>query len=535
MVSLISIILNLFGKRNIIQIRRLPPIKVLRAHQLGLTLALFCAILAIILNFTSLFTGLPLYISLLFIVIFALGTIMGSPFIIIVALYLLFYDGTAGIWATLYTTLKWYIAGYVFGAILAILYNDLVFLYTITFGKRDIKIAFFFNPDKKFNIIKSPCKNEQHEGFTKYDLDRKLYNYKLKSEPEHPYTIVFAANPCIWNEEKKKYEKDPIIDNLDLFLSSVDRALFSFEQDEVLGRPEIWSRVRIVTFFDGDLADVDLTKKSNAERLALVEPFKNIPEIDGKVAENLLAPGNQMWENYKDMLENINMSEVDRNLMQKTVKETDVIYALSASHEYIRSTANYSDWKSEGASNIIDNRPGREFEFESDTSSIKKAKHDEYAFLPGRVALNVLGATIKTYIHEFGHAMSSAINGAIVDEYFDTFKFVEPEQTEHNNSNNGNKPFYVNRIERPNTVDGEIHPVPMIFAKYDQTIFYSDLNHPSAEEEWLGYFPARITPYATCTMDRTYGNYRFDRLLSRFIYDRLITKINRKNIRSKKQ
>ena len=44
--------------------------------------------------------------------------------------------------------------------------------------------------------------------------------------------------------------------------------------------------------------------------------------------------------------------------------------------------------------------------------------HDYYTNHPGRVALNVLEASSKTYVHEFAHAMSSNIHGAIVDEYF---------------------------------------------------------------------------------------------------------------------
>ena len=77
MVSIISIILDLVSKirylniitkifnysrlDNIIVVHRLPPRKVLRAHQLGLTFGLLLAILTICLNPPAIFSDLPWY------------------------------------------------------------------------------------------------------------------------------------------------------------------------------------------------------------------------------------------------------------------------------------------------------------------------------------------------------------------------------------------------------------------------------------------------------------------------------------------
>jgi len=191
--------------------------------------------------------------------------------------------------------------------------------------------------------------------------------------------------------------------------------------------------------------------------------------------------------------------------------------------------------------------------------------HDKYAIVPGRVALNVLGANAHTYIHEFGHAMSSAINGAIVDEYFDKYHILKAGDDEKRKSLSSPEfeskeetstvadempeplktgglynlddiflegdvrtPFYINRLEREQSENGMVKPIPKIFVRYNKIkIYYSDLAHPSSEENWEGYFPERQSSSECCTMDRDYGRYRFDKLLSDFMYDRLVTKVNR--------
>ncbi len=141
--------------------------------------------------------------------------------------------------------------------------------------------------------------------------------------------------------------------------------------------------------------------------------------------------------------------------------------------------------------------------------------------------MNVLGATQKTFIHEFAHAMSHAENGAIVDEYYDEgVLFLDssgkPEK--------GKKPistmFSVNRL---NKSAGTV-PVPKIFCNYHESsaekfVYASDRNHPSAQENWSGFYPERKESDVYCTMDRRYGRYQFDKLIADYMYDRLLHKI----------
>jgi hypothetical protein len=153
--------------------------------------------------------------------------------------------------------------------------------------------------------------------------------------------------------------------------------------------------------------------------------------------------------------------------------------------------------------------------------------HEYYAKNPGRVALNVLGATARTFVHEFAHAMSSVYHGPIVDEYYDKVTLPNDEDEDVIDSSSARDyTFYINRIEKAN-VGGRLVPVHRVFARYQNTVFLSDLDHPSAEEGWTGYFPERESPDIACTMDRSYGRYRFDKLIATFMYDRLIAKINR--------
>jgi hypothetical protein len=319
-----------------------------------------------------------------------------------------------------------------------------------------------------------------------------------------------------------------------------------------------------------------------------------------------LYPTTQMYNNYTNMLRKEKKHQT--NDIDQYLKETDVIFALSASPDFDRSTALFSDWvetekcfrikelaslkmlskpnisieaeveplreklfigedsliksletklsvKIDDAENkksvlsayqLYDANPNleateKEFDYDADPDQTKKDEiskvdfddskcqfkciHEKYAKIPGRVALNVLGARTKTYIHEFAHAMSSAFHGAIVDEYFDKYEIKEAYVPQ----NSENEPaFYINRLERNRNLNNDITPVHKIFARYNHVTYFSNLEHPSAEEEWNGYFPALKSPFTTCIMDRTYDKaYRFDDLISQFMYDRLIVKINR--------
>lgn len=625
MVSFSNFLIDLIKKAlktdKTIIIHRLPPRKVLYVHQLGITLGLSLVILIVCLYYKPIFNLLPLYTAPILLLIFLVGTFWVSPFALFVFLYWVLFKDLPREWAALWTLSQWYLVGYVFGMILAIMYNDLIYLYLLLFCNDKVKIAFALDPSKRLNIIKSPKETEEVALFkflgtlnyftsnirkaveievieqdtkkicslvrkaykkipdSSVDQDKlltllqcpskdkfkeklkelkkklvlkdetilarveneiepliekylqtrkqKLYNYRVNTAELHPYTIVFVANPKILLQNGETIP-DPIMQNRNLFLRSVEKALFSFERNEVLGRPEIWSRVRVIAIFDETLD------------CALVEPFHGKLQIGEVIAENLATPTDEIWDIYHNNIlpDAQSTDDIPHQLLNN---ETDVIFAITGSKDYTRSTALFSDYRVER--NPCNNN--KEFEFHLDPNGSKfgdldlptcaepnglfEAEHEHYKEgIPGRVALNALDANLKSYIHEFAHAMSSYYHGRIVDEYFDNTQLVEdPTNQTEQTPDRGFVPVSVNRIERSKPPNSRVIPVHKIFARYEHTIYYSDREHPSSEENWVGYFPDRKTPYAACTMDRTYGDYRFDQLLSDFMYDRLIAKINR--------
>ncbi len=357
--------------------------------------------------------------------------------------------------------------------------------------------------------------------------ERKLYHYHLEAAPAAPYTIAFVANPKIRQRPASPtatatFKKDPIINDIDLFLKSVDRALMSLQQDEVLGRPEIWSRIRVITIFDQE-ADTDL-----------VEEFQRVNAVDEQVIDHSVGP--RPHANF--------LAVIGRNLPDEFKKPLDVVFAMTASRTHDRSSAYYADLDeitdvAKNQSNagksflynpdpdpVLQNQKGAEINVAGCGTPPYFCSHDDFSECFGRVALSVFGARQKTFIHEFAHAMSSTSHGMICDEYTDPF-FVHDE-CNHAPAPTGPAPFYVNRIQRakPANPSKFIH-VHEIFAAYNGAVFHSDLTHPSALEGWTGYFPERNNPGETCIMDREYGPFRFDKLISRFMYDRLVAKLNR--------
>lgn len=542
MVSLITFLLNLIKREKVVKIRRFPPAKVIRAHLAGLTFGFIASLLAIAIHYPDLFAQHPWYVPVLLSIGFALGTLIGGVFVLLVFLdFLLFrwLGGTvAGLYGLVHTMADGYMWGYFAGAVFGTLYNDLVYLYLISFGRDRVKHVFWFDRKRKLNVLKSPILSEEPAGLNRLGA-RKLYRFDISSPPEHPFTIAFVANPKILKRggdpaKDDDYEIDPIIKNLDLFLNSVHEALFQFERDAVLGRPEVWSRVRILAVFDEQLA------AAPGPEVGLLQPAQNLPAFDGQVAENLLDPMEQMLDNYGRILHRFETESGTSSAdIDRLIYDTDVIFALSAVPEYDRSTAHFTDWRESVASDPNRDPDEVKFEYSPDPHGTKGEEilfpepgddrfaylHEDFAVFPGRVALNVLGANCKTWLHEFAHAMSSAYHGAIVDEYFDRMEVsngtsgasaLEPEETA----------FFTNRIER-NSAGKAVVPVHDIYARYNSIDYPADLHHPSAEEDWIGYFPVRELPASACTMDRNYGEHRFDALLCRFMYDRLVTKINR--------
>lgn len=638
---------KIFSRRDgIIQIWRLPPTKTLRANLFGLTLALVGAFYTIILDHTALFQGLPWYAAPLAIGIFILGTYVGGPFVILTAILFFFTSKLPEVPPQFFSSsavvAAWYFLFYAIGAVFPTLYNALAFLNVTLCCRKQVQLAFAYDPKKKINIIKAPKEieelamlevlkpvlyyvrkieragmpserqrhaqdlgnlirqaksmmsshdqNHMHELLSEKGIDgeldaqidtlqnwlasgepnalelmkselehliehylkrkeKKLYHFHLEAPPVAPYTIFLVANPKL-KQRSGRFVLDPIMNDLDLFLRSVNNALHSFERDEVLGQHEIWSRVRVVTIFDDAVTAPDGTPRTNDALSLLNDLHRDIPpQLD--VAENVIHCGVQMADNVKKFLRD-NAGDLDAPLPENQI---DVIFAMTASPTQIRHSAYYADFNEELDLNV--NPPpqptnGAEFNYNLDPYQQKglhipgaeeivipphipspglpepfprhafpyDGVHDHYSAIPGRVALNALSARRHTFIHEFAHAMSSVVRGAICDEYYDK-SYLRA----------GNDsiflPFFVNRIERVRQTGGRFVSVHPVFARYNEVDFLSDGDHPSAEEYWRSYFPERHSHGETCTMDRTAEPFRFDKLISRFMYDRLVAKLHR--------
>lgn len=577
MVSLISWfidflrLIKVLPRQDTVQVSRMLPAKVINANLLGLSMALFLVLAAMSFQYSTISATQPWFNSLILLALFLTGSYyLGGFFTVIVALsYLVISAPSAGSFSYSIKQLAyWNLLGYGFGAIFATLYNDLVFLYIILFEREKIKWYAYFRDKKReneFNIIKSPIESQekavqavlnQESDLKKREKlkERKLYNFKI-GEPQQPYTILFVANPYIQKRKTKKddpdrFELDPIIDDPELFYHSIDRALRSFETNEVLGNPDIWSRVRVISIFDSKL------KTRSANEVALLEEFQGNLEVDGTTPLNLIDPLPDMNDKVEKMLAANQGSEV-HNILSIENGDIDVIFGMSASLTHDRSTAHFSDYEEKKDVQQPSDTPAKgdaDFTFHPDpfgrkagdinvhekfrtgNGEIKEGefRHEQHVKQPGRVALNVIGAIQRTFIHEFAHAMSSMINGAITDEYADVFALEEssdkngdPETPIEPIELNENPPFYVNRLERKIPPPDKLLPVHKVFADYNRVVFHSDLEHPSAKENWRGYFPDRDETGVSCIMDRFTGYYHFDELISNFMYDRLAVKVQR--------
>jgi hypothetical protein len=596
MLSLISLLWSFFPEKKIIQVRRLPVVKTLQAHPLGLTIGFFLVIVNFIFHFSPYADWLSVAILLWFLLVTYFGSIL---FMITLLLHLIMYlyPPLANAFFVYYTS--WFFTGYLVGGILAIFYNDLVYLFIHIFEKKRIKIVFAYDRRKKVNVIKCPVEANEH-AFKDLFADKpeleeqKLYHYKNLRKPDRPYTIIFVANPKILErlyiandltkaekikklkEHRRKetsYITDPIISDIELFLRSVEKGLFSFDHNEILGRPEIWSQVKVITIFDNRLA-----RESGVEYGLIGEFQENIytsANPSEPIDNNLLDPLKEMKRNLENILARIyktSKDSVEQNIIKtilenpgndkkKQLKNVDVIYGLSASPTHDRSTAHYTDWieieDDKVDKRIVPNHAGKPFTFDYDPCQNKKLKevdqtgkittgestiivpkfnketqlelvHEYDAKYPGRIALNVISASDYTYIHEFSHALSNVYHGAIVDEYVDYFAF-EPDENE-NQIQYPEAWFYVNRVERNMEVmiNKELIPIHKVFARYNDVHYHSDLAHPSAEEGWSGYFPERSPVSTTCMMDRSSWISRYDQLIRTFIYDRMMAKVARK-------
>jgi hypothetical protein len=519
-----------FPRKQYIQIRRLPPARTFYGHQLGLTIAFFLTGLTLVLDILNP-AGSP-FVRIGLVLLFFWGTRVGGLFLTVatVAAIVGFFISLSPTWQDVFTACQIYGAGYLAGRVFGEIYNALVFFFITNFERYKTGISFVYDPDSKVNVIKSPLVAEMHalSGLGRKQLQAELlYDTSLPEEerPEAPYTILFVANPYLQTNDGH-FEHDPILRDRSLFLRSVDRALNSLASDIVVGMDAIWDRVRIVTLFDAELMH-----RAPAKEYALAGQGKL--NIDDTLIDNLLSPTEFHGTAFGEYFE----SAQDTRRQKIPFKDVDVIMALSASKEFTRSSAIFTDFPEveRGDAPMEDGIP-----FNVAVPYIDQSwncVHEFRASTPGRAAINVLTARTKTYIHEFAHAMSSAVNGAIMDEYADDFAAVGATNEEAENAGRENiatikAPLIINRLEQNWPTPNPFYPIPPIFALYNGVEFYSDQYHPSDDGRWFGYFPNRANPYVPCTMDASGMHHTFDRLIRAFMYDRIMAKMRREAVRA---
>ncbi len=540
MSSLILAIRNRIKKN--IPIQRVQQRKTLFAYELGKTLAFVCT--TVFLFTTLIALPVPFRIITFFFLLFVTYSGVGSV-LWVAGLTILFFVVPGAIALTNLGTI--YLTAFLYGAMLALFYNDAVNLFrwiSNLAGWSPQKTVFIHELDKNLplQVIKSPIETEiTSESFRELEPQEKLYSFLLGDViPQHPFTILFVANPVIANPNKQPPTPDPIINNRDLFLRAVDDALLSFESNEIVGHPDIWPYIRVLTLFDENLS----SKNFQDNDYALLQSFGNDFILDGKIVTHLIYPKQEMVP----ILDSIALQSQYKTQWNKYKSDIDVIFALSASEKYTRSLAYFSTFHKE-------KEKGTGFRFHHLSPPTKgraysafspvTLKHEYHAGSPGVVALNILGARNKTYIHEFAHAMSSTHNGAIVDEYYDNIIVsdtkppgentgpreksdpikVQSEPIKSEQKESYTVTFYINRIEKPTQMNAP--KIPQRFAFYEKKVYYSDLSHPSEQENWKSFFPDRSARSDSCIMDYTLGRYKFDKLIARFMYDRLHAKIHR--------
>jgi hypothetical protein len=567
MVSLIRILLIRFSG-GIIKYWFMPRYNTLRAHLLGLTLAFLIVLLhqgLFVFNFEyfeegydwiiqvdveNLYAEYAILHIILIILWFGLVTYyfgIWALLTLVLLLYLWISPPEQAFWMSFKLSAWWYIAGYLFGIIMATLYNDILYLYMLIFRKKDRKLIFAYDPQKKLNIIKSPITAEEVQvpDVRKEDRLYNFYNINLR----RPYTIAFIANPCYKPTDTKDTastadaidpRQDPIIKNLDLFLRSVVRALESFHNNEVLGRPEIWSRVRVITIFDkefGNPIDNMAISATTGGPILSKEGFVQQTAVTDPDFEGTVSPIHETPEGI--LIDEVLKSEIDRLGGPVKFENIDVVFSLTAMPDFTRASAHFSTggpnilghYNFDPRGNLTNSTVVNSHDYEN--TDVNSHDYEDQAEAPGKVALNILGATQKTFIHEFAHAMSHAQNGAIIDEYFDEGVLLldnsEASERERASAVVRALVFKIFAVNRQQKTSGTIN-IPKIYSIYNDSshepfIYASDRNHPSAEEYWGGFYPERKESDVYCTMDRRYGRYQFDKLIADYMYDRLMYKI----------
>ncbi len=285
----------------------------------------------------------------------------------------------------------------------------------------------------------------------------------------NPFTIFIIANPALetpWNSGA--FDIDPIMGNQPAFDACANYIVTSLfgglpgQMERLLSEPTIAPRVRVVSLFMPGLPATDQNS------LAAQDGVSNMLIARRNVFNPFLTRGGFF---------------------------ADVAYAVSMSPTHTRASAWYTT--------DDDTRPGVPFNLDG-----AMFFHRHYCLIPGTIALPANSKSM-TAVHEFGHALSSYSNGALIDLYVDS------------------PPALNNKRGRP---------IPANFATYSGVLIPSDpmrdsLGYPGS---WQSYHPGLISPQFPALMDNYWmapdhvpEHCQHDKITRQFLMDRLHAKISR--------
>ncbi|HWG19218.1 MAG TPA: hypothetical protein VG225_01725 [Terracidiphilus sp.] len=287
----------------------------------------------------------------------------------------------------------------------------------------------------------------------------------------NPFTIAIVANPVLeapWNSGA--VIADPIMGSLPIFQAAaayIDSSLFGGlpgQREAVLADPTIATAIRVVSLFDDTLPVV----LGNALAAQDGSSFTLVARRSG----------------FRAFLAQYPQFHI----------QTDVVYAVSASPTHTRASAWFTS--------DDDAQPGVPFTLDGNAFL-----HRFYNLIPGTIAIPA-NSTSLTAIHEFGHAISSYTNGAIVDLYVDS------------------NPGLNNKRGRP---------IPAVFANYSGTTLASDLTRDGLgyPGSWSSYHCELVDPTCPAVMDNYWlsrsGSVtcQHDRITRQYILDRVRAKAGR--------
>jgi hypothetical protein len=284
-----------------------------------------------------------------------------------------------------------------------------------------------------------------------------------------PFGICIIANPALEAPlNSGTFVTDPIMANQPAFDACANYIVTSLfgglpgQLERLLGDPSIGSKIRVTSLFVPGL---------------LPEDPNSLAAQDG--VSNLLVARRTGFNPF----------------LARYGQHADVAYAVSQSASHTRASAWFTSDDDAG--------PGTPFTLDGTTYS-----HRHHCLIPGTIALHSTSNSM-TAVHEFGHALSSYTNGALVDLYTDS------------------RPGFNNKWGRP---------IPASFATYQGTAFATDITRDGLgyPVSWQSYHPALIPPSFPALMDNYWlapdhvpEHCQHDGLTRQFLLDRLRAKISR--------